>query len=69
MRKIEDVAGARSRCPDFDPCPLCYGCRNYSDSYAKCVETCQSHPRDACNREKHTDKILAKMIRPAVIRI
>lgn len=59
----DSVKGAKIRCPDFNPCPLCYGCRNYDPSYYKCIMTCGGNKNDVCNTSKHNDRALKLMIR------
>ena len=63
-KTLEAVKGFKTRCPDFSPCPLCYGCRNYDPSYYKCATICKGTKFDVCNKEKHTEKALGMMIRP-----
>ena len=52
-------------CPDYDPCPLCYGCRAFNPSRVKCQNLCEhDNPKfNICNKEKHTEKALSLMIR------
>lgn len=56
--------GARMHCPNFDPCPLCYGCRNYDSAVVRC-ESCyeDSAKKNICNRELHTEEALSMMLK------
>jgi hypothetical protein len=63
-------AGFKVNCPDFDPSPLCYGCRNYDPSYYKCVVTCKPCLREnTCNKDVHTEKKLTLIIKPMTIEL
>lgn len=61
-KEPSDVWGYSHGCLNFQQCPLCYGCRAYDPSYIKCRHCEEDAKRHICNREKHTEKILAKMI-------
>ena len=65
MKKtINNVHGAEINCQRFDPCPLCYGCRNYDSALVKC-DSCYYNNKeyDTCNTTKHTEKALNLMLR------
>lgn len=64
-----DTQGYKHNCVNYNPCPLCYGCRNYDASYAKCVNLCGSKNKkfNVCDRYKHRDDLLARMIKREVI--
>lgn len=65
----QDPAGY-DKCPDFNPCPLCYGCRNYDPSYYKCIMICGGNVKyNTCDTHKHNDKALSLMIRPQEVNI
>ena len=63
IKSKETTAGGKANCPDYKPCPLCYGCRNYDPSYYKCVTTCKGTKYDTCDTHRHNDKALSLMIR------
>lgn len=67
LKTKESVKGAKINCPNYDPCPLCYGCRAYDASYYKCITECRNSKRDVCNTHKHNDRALNLMIRPPVV--
>ena len=68
LKTKESVKGFKINCPNYDPCPLCYGCRAYDPSYYECTTECGGSKRDICNTQKHNDKALNLMIRrPRVI--
>lgn len=70
MRKTpESVRGYKIRCPNFSPCPLCYGCRNYDPSFWICRTECSKDKKNTCDKEKHTDKILAMMLQKQVVQL
>ncbi len=62
-KRPEDVRGVRIKCPNFEQCPLCYGCRNFNSKYVKCV-TCkfEGQKKNICDTKKHTAPLLSKMI-------
>lgn len=56
--------GALINCPDFDPCHLCYGCRNYTSYRVKCEQCRRDNEKDnICKREIHTEKALFMMLK------
>lgn len=57
-----DVWGVQNNCPDYQECPLCYGCRNYDSSYVKCQNCEEDRKKNICNRELHRPDLLARMI-------
>lgn len=63
IKTPNSALGARRNCPNFDPCPLCFGCRSYDSAVVKCG-LCYEEDRKAniCNRELHTEKALAVML-------
>lgn len=58
-----DVRGQRINCPDYEMCPLCYGCRAFNPKYAKCI-TCKEEnaKQNLCKTERHRSDLLEKMI-------
>lgn len=68
MQKTEqDTYGWQHSCINYEPCPLCYGCRHYDSSWIKCSACEQDRKKNICDIRKHTSKILSKMIRRAKI--
>ena len=66
----DDVAGYAYKCPDYEQCPLCYGCRNYNEKYLLCVELCgEDMKKNVCNTQRHKDNLIAKMITRETIEI
>ena len=69
MKTKNDVEGFRSGCFYYDPCPLCYGCRNYhAVCHNRCDERCAHTPQDkkknvCLNKNLHNPVNFAKMIR------
>ncbi len=59
-----EVRGVLIGCPNFHPCPLCYGCRNYMATDIEC-EKClkEDKKKNICNKELHKEEILEKMIK------
>lgn len=56
--------GAKKHCPNFDPCPLCFGCRNYSSAVKRCQECYEDNKKqNICNRELHTETALSMMLK------
>lgn len=61
--KKDRVKGYITDCLNYDPCPLCYGCRNYG-----VLNKCENHCGDdlktnAClNKKLHNETNFAKMI-------
>lgn len=62
QKTVHDVLGWQIDCINFNPCPLCYGCRNYDESYVKCEKCAVDMSFNVCNRKLHTEKALAMMI-------
>lgn len=60
MKTIEGVEGFKKNCPNYEPCPLCYGCRAYDASYYECAQ-CAKNKQNICDRKRHTDRALNKM--------
>lgn len=54
--------GAKIHCPNFDPCPLCYGCRNYDSAVVRCEGCTENAKHDICNREFHSEHNLSLML-------
>ena len=70
IKTFQSTAGYKADCPDYNPCPLCYGCRNYDSSYYKCVMTCGGNAKyNTCDTHKHNDKALNLMIKPAKVKL
>lgn len=58
-----DVMGVQINCPNYEMCPLCYGCRAYNPSYVKCLNRCgQNEKFHTCDTKKHRADLLARMI-------
>lgn len=55
--------GAETHCPNFDPCPLCFGCRNYSTAVLRCEKCENNKKQNICNTKKHTEQALQLMLR------
>ena len=62
MKSIDEVLGFQINCPDYEPCPLCYGCRSYNPEYYKCLECSKNKKKNLCDTSKHRDGALAKML-------
>ena len=70
-KNIHTVLGDIIGCSSYDPCPLCYGCRNFDPSRVKCQNYCEyKNPKyNICDRYKHNDAALSMMIRRSVIKV
>ena len=64
----QKVAGYRISCPDYDKCPLCYGCRNYDSGSYKCVTNC-SNRYDRCDTQKHIRRLIGKLLTRSTVTI
>lgn len=64
QKKVSNVLGYKINCGNFNPCPLCYGCRNYDSSILSC-ERCYIDNKkfNICDTKKHNTKTLSKMIK------
>lgn len=62
--KEEQVAGYIHNCIGYDPCPLCYGCRNFG-RYIKCENKCGNNIKlNVCNKPSlHNETNYGKMIK------
>ena len=66
----KDTAGYQGNCPDYDPCPLCYGCRNAGLYPFTCDALCSGNAKiNICNRELHTSANIGRMVRRQVIKL
>lgn len=55
--------GAQINCPNFYPCPLCYGCRNYNESMMMCQICKEDNLKyNTCKTSLHKPDILSKML-------
>lgn len=64
MKTKTSVSGFINRCPDYEMCPVCYGCRNFNPKYKKCLDECGTYKEDVCNTKKHRPDLITKLIRP-----
>lgn len=65
-----DTEGYINDCPGYDPCPLCYGCRNAGMYPSRCDTLCYSNvKKNICNRQLHTSKNIGKMVRRQIIKL
>ena len=62
--KRNEAKGAEINCPDFEMCPICYKCRNYSPRMKKCVDNCSDN---ICDTSKHRSDLVSKLIVPTEI--
>lgn len=62
-----DTQGWQTDCFYYEPCPLCFGCRNYGD-HIKCEYRCgEAVKKNVCTSNYHYPKNFEKMIvRPTV---
>lgn len=57
-----ETKGYKSGCVSYNPCPLCFGCRAHTSYLMACRKCEEDWKYNICNREKHTDKNLSRMI-------
>ncbi len=63
FKTMQDTEGYKHDCPNYDPCPLCYGCRNAGLYPSRCDSLCGENPKkNICNRELHTPKNIGMMV-------
>ena len=68
MKTKNDVMGYKTGCFYYDPCPLCYGCRNYHVyGHNRCEDRCAASAlekkKKVCITKKlHNEQNFAKMI-------
>lgn len=67
MKTEYDTWGKQHNCVNYTPCPLCYGCRAYDASWLKCRNCEQDKKQNICDVQRHTPKILSRMIRRSKI--
>ncbi len=66
----DKVAGYREGCFYYDPCPICFGCRNYRTyCNSKCEIHCDEDKKNnVCKNEKHNPSNFEKLImRPKIV--
>ena len=62
MKTKNDVAGYKIDCSFYDPCPLCYGCKNFG-RLTKCDWECsRDTKKNVCNNKLHNPRNFAKML-------
>lgn len=70
QKSPHDVYGWQHDCPNFQQCPVCYGCRNYDSSVVKCYERCGGNmKKNVCNTQRHKDNLIAKLLTKETIHI
>lgn len=70
FKTIQDTEGYKNDCPYYDPCPLCYGCRNFGIYPSRCDTMCDTnHKKNICNVELHTSKNIGMMVRRQQIKL
>ena len=62
-----DVWGFEHNCPNYQECPVCYGCRNYDSSFMKCRHCAEAMKKNVCNRKLHRPDLIARLITREVI--
>lgn len=63
IKTVHDVRGSLIKCPNFQMCPLCYGCRRYSSIDPECKICLEENKKiNICNKDLHRDDLAAKMI-------
>lgn len=63
QKNVNDVRGAKIGCPNFSPCPLCFGCRSYSSANIECIECRDAGVKfNLCNKSLHTNERVALFI-------
>lgn len=69
-KTVHDVLGHKIKCPSFDQCPLCFGCRAFDPKYEDC-KACEKHnkKKNICVTQRHKPDLVARMIRKEVIRV
>lgn len=62
-KTTHDVRGDKVGCANFQKCPLCYGCRRFSDTDPECL-ICMNENRkmNICNTELHKEDVVARFI-------
>lgn len=63
MKTANSSLGAQKNCINFEPCPLCYGCRNYDSADIRCDECYEEKKQNICKTYVHTNKALGLMLR------
>ena len=57
-----DVRGFIERCPEYHRCPICYGCRNFNPSVARCLECAKEKKKNVCDTKKHQADKIARLL-------
>ena len=57
-----DVLGNQIKCPNFNQCPLCYGCRNFSTSDLNCLQCLKNKKKNICDTKKHNNNLISNFI-------
>ena len=68
VKTIHSALGAKNGCVNFNPCPLCYGCRNYDSRYLACDVCAMDAKKNICDTKKHTEEALLFMIHKDTIK-
>lgn len=63
QKSPHSVKGWQMNCANYEPCPLCYGCRRFDSKFVKCVNQCGQNERyDTCNGQRHRPALLSRMV-------
>lgn len=65
----EKIIGYKSKCINYDSCPICFKCRNFGISISKCYSRCggSNKKNNVCISELHYPKNFEKIIKRPVI--
>lgn len=63
MKNVNSTVGAQKNCINFEPCPLCYGCRNYNSADIRCDECFEDKKMNICRTDIHTISALNMMLK------
>lgn len=56
-------------CPNFQLCPICYGCRNMHPDDSACAKCKQQDPNNICNVRKHKPQTIGKFVTQQVVKL
>ena len=69
-KTLNDARGARINCINFQQCPFCYGCRNYTSYDLECQICLQENKKiNICKTDVHKADLISKMVQRNTVKL
>ena len=75
IKKVSEVRGNRINCPNFQICPICFGCRAFDSRDPECLICFEEgdiggrRNFNVCDKKTHRDDLVNKMITKTVYKV